>query len=81
MEYHPEILYAKYHFVRHVGRHLKIKICVQKWSKIDQKVQNGSSTRCSGNAWRINEVLVLVFKRRDIWLFLGIVVAPKCQNL
>ena len=40
MEYHPEILYAKYHFVRHVGWHLKIKKCVQKWSKIDQKVQN-----------------------------------------
>ena len=25
MEYHPEILYAKYHFVRRMGRHLKIK--------------------------------------------------------
>ena len=25
MEYHPEILYAKYHFVRHVGWHLRIK--------------------------------------------------------
>ena len=40
MKYHPEILYAKYHFVRRVGWHLKIKKCVQKWSKIDQKVQN-----------------------------------------
>ena len=38
MKYHPEILYAKYHFVCHVGWHLKIKKCVQKWSKIDQKV-------------------------------------------
>ena len=28
MKYQPEILYAKYHFVRHVGWHLKIKkIC------------------------------------------------------
>ena len=25
MKYHPETLYAKYHFVRRVGRHLKIK--------------------------------------------------------
>ena len=25
MTYHPEILYAKYHFVRRVGWHLKIK--------------------------------------------------------
>ena len=40
MKYHPEILYAKYHFVRRVGWHLKINKCVQKWSKIDQKVQN-----------------------------------------
>ena len=38
MNYHPNILYAKYCFVRSVGRHLKIKKCVQKWSKIDQKV-------------------------------------------
>ena len=76
MKYHPEILYAKYHFVRRVGWHLKMKKCVQKWSKIDQKVQNlmcsiyGSSGRCHGNACRINEVLVLVFNRGDIWLFL-----------
>ena len=41
MKYHPEILYAKYHFVRRVDWHLKNKKkCVQKWSKIDQKVQN-----------------------------------------
>ena len=40
MKYYPEILYAKYHFVRHMGWHLKIKKCVQKWAKIDQKVQN-----------------------------------------
>ena len=39
MKYHQEILYAKYHFVRRVGWYLKIKKCVQKWSKIDQKVQ------------------------------------------
>ena len=39
-KYHPEILHVKYHFVRCVGWHLKIKKCVQKWSKIDQKVQN-----------------------------------------
>ena len=25
MKYHPEILYAKYHFVRRVGWHLKMK--------------------------------------------------------
>ena len=25
MKYHAEILYAKYHFVRHVGWHLKLK--------------------------------------------------------
>ena len=70
MKYHPEILYAKYHFVRHdVGWHLKIKKCVQKWAQIDQKVQNvlyGSSGHCHGNACRINEVLVLVFNRGDI---------------
>ena len=35
-----EILYAKYHFVRRVGWYLKIKKCVQKWSKLDEKVQN-----------------------------------------
>ena len=72
MKYHPEILYAEYNFVRSVGWHLKIKKCVQKWTKIDQKVQNvlyGSSGRCHGNACRINEVLVLVFNRGDIWLF------------
>ena len=33
MEYHLEILYAKYHFVRRVGWHLKLKKCVQKWPK------------------------------------------------
>ena len=31
MKYHPEILYAKYHFVCRVGRHLRIKKCVEKW--------------------------------------------------
>ena len=36
MKYHPEILVAKYHFVGRVGWHL----CVQKLSKVDQKVQN-----------------------------------------
>ena len=70
MKYHPEIMYAKYHFVRHVGWHLKIKICIQKWAKIDQKVQNVlylcSSGCCLGNACRINEVLLLVFNRGDI---------------
>ena len=71
MKYHPEILYAKYHFVRRVGWHLKIKKCVQKWSKKDPKVQNvlylyGFSRRCHGNACRINEALVLVFNRGDI---------------
>ena len=29
----------------------------------------GSSVRCHGNTCRINEVLVLVFNRGDIWLF------------
>ena len=62
MKYHPEILYAKYHFVRRVGWHLKIKKCVQKWSKIDKKCKMcsiyGSSGLCQGNACRINEVLV-----------------------
>ena len=86
MKYHPGILYAKYNFVRRVGRHLKIKKRVQKWSKIDQIICKicsiyGSSACCHGNACRINEVLVLVFKRRDIWLFLGIVFSPKFQNL
>ena len=54
-----------------VGWHLKIKKCVQKRSKIDQKEQNelyGSSGRCHGNACRINDVLVLVFNRGEIWL-------------
>ena len=72
MKYHPEILYAKYNFVRRVGWHLKIKKCVQKWSKIDQKVQKvlyGSSGRCHGNACSINEILVIVLNRGDIWLF------------
>ena len=59
MKYHPEILYAKYHFVRRVGWHLKIKKYVQKWSKIDPEVQNG-------NACRINEAHVLLFNRGDI---------------
>ena len=40
MKYQPEILYDKYNFVRSVGWYLKIKKCVQKWSKIDQNVQN-----------------------------------------
>ena len=69
MKYHPEILYANYHFVRRVGWHLKIKKCVQKWSRVDQKVQKcftyGSSGRCHGNACRINEVL-LIFNKGDI---------------
>ena len=73
MKYHPEILYAKYNFVRSVGWHLKIKKCVQKWLKLDQKVRlcsiYGSSGHCHGNACRINEILVLVFNRGDIWLF------------
>ena len=78
MRFHPEILYDKYHFVSRVGWHLKIKKkCVQKWSKIDQKLQNVlyvwfralPSGRCHGNACRINEVLILVFNRGDIWLF------------
>ena len=73
MKDHPDVLNAKYHFVvRRVGRHLKIKKCVQKWSKIEHKMQNVpylSSARCHDNACRMNEVLVLVFKRRDIWLF------------
>ena len=70
MKYHPEILYDKYDFVRGVGWHLKIKKCVQKWSKIDQKVQNvlylWFSGRCHGNACRMNEVFVLVLNRGDI---------------
>ena len=72
MKYHPKILYAKYHFVRCVDWYLKIKKCVQKLSKIDQKVQNvlyGSSAPCHGNAFRINEDLVLDFNRGDMWLF------------
>ena len=73
MEYHPEILYAKYYFIRRVGWHLKNKKCVQKWSRIDQKVQNVLYLwffgRCHGKACRINEVLVLVFNRGEIWLF------------
>ena len=73
MKYHPEILYAKYHFVRCVGWHLIILKCIQKWSKMTQKCKMcsiyGSSGRCHGNACRINEVLVLVFNRGDIWLF------------
>ena len=55
-----------------MGWHLKIKKCVQKWSKIDPKVQNvlyGSSGRCHGKACRINEALVLVFNGGDIRLF------------
>ena len=70
MKYHPEILYAKYDFVRGVGWHLKIKKYVQKWSKkIDQKVQNVLYLwffRALPNACRINEVFVLVLNRGDI---------------
>ena len=69
MKYHPEILYAKYHFVRRVGWHLKIG---QKETKKCRMCSiYGSSGRCHGNACRINEVLVLVFNRGEIhvWLF------------
>ena len=70
MKYHPEILYAKYHFVRRVGWHLKIKKMCSKMVKIDPKVQNvlylWFPGRCHGNACRINEALVLVFNRGDI---------------
>ena len=66
MKYHPEILYANYHFVRRVDWHLKIK------KKCSEMVKNRPksakcalsmvllSGRCHGNACRINEVLVLV---------------------
>ena len=40
----------------------------------------GSSGRCHGNACRMNEVLVLVFNREEIWLFKGIVFSPKFRN-
>ena len=72
MKYHPEILYAKYHFVRRVGWHLKIKKCVLSMVKYRPKRLcsiYGSSGHCHGNACRINEVLVLVFNRGEIWLF------------
>ena len=69
MKYRPEILYAKYHFVRRVGWHLKIKKCSE-MVKNTQKCKlcsiYGSSGRYDGNACRINEALVLVFNRGDI---------------
>ena len=70
MKYHPEILYAKYHFVRHVGWHLKMySEMVKKTKKCKMRSIYGSSACCNGNACRINEVLILVFNRGDIWLF------------
>ena len=36
---HNEQLYAKYHFVGHVGRHIKLKMCSEMVKK-GQKVQN-----------------------------------------
>ena len=71
MKYHPEILYAKYHFVRHVGWHLKNKKMCSEMVKTRPKSAKcaliyGSSGRCHGNTCRINEVLVLVFNRGDI---------------
>ena len=70
MKYHPDILYAKYHFGGHVGRHIKLKMCSEMVKK-GQKVQNGLYQ------WfcRINEVLVLVFKMRHM-VVLGIVFSP-----
>ena len=39
MKYHPDILYATYHFGGHVGRHIKLKICSEmvKKAKYDTK--------------------------------------------
>ena len=70
MKYHPEILYAKYNFIWSVGWHLKItkKMCSE-MVKNRPKSADGSSGRCHGNACRINEIIVLVFNRGDIWLF------------
>ena len=56
MKYHPDILYAKYHFVGHVGRHIKLKMCSEMVKKANK------CKMCSINGFcRINEVLVLVF--------------------
>ena len=41
----------------------------------------GSSARCHDNVCMINEILVLIFKRGDILLFLGKVFSAKFQNL
>ena len=67
MNYHPEALSAKYHFVRRVGGHLKIKkkMCSEMVYSMYSPFE-----RCHGKVCRINEILVLVFKRGDIWLFL-----------
>ena len=68
MKYHPEILYAKYHFVCRVGRHFKNKkqICLE---IVKNRPKSGKcapsmvlSALWHGNACRINEELVLVFK-------------------
>ena len=40
-----------------------------------------SSVHCHGSSCKINEVIVLVFERQDMWLFLGIVFSPLFQNL
>ena len=40
--YHPEILYAKYHFVRSVGRHLKIKEMCSEMVKNSPKSAEGA---------------------------------------
>ena len=66
MKYHPEILYAKYHFVRRVGWHLKIKKMCSEMVKNRPKSAKCASGHCHGNACRINELLVLVFNSGDI---------------
>ena len=76
MKYHPDVLYAKYYFVGHLGRHIKLKMC----SEMVKKGQKCKMCSINGSC-RINEVLIVVFKRRDIcFFFLGIVFSPKFQN-
>ena len=74
-----KILYAKYHFVCHVGQHLKIKkktMCSEMVKNRPKKCKMcsiyGSSARCHDNTCGINEELVLVFKRGNVAV-LGIV--------
>ena len=73
MKYHPEILYDMYHFVRSVGWHLKIKkMCSEMVKNRPKSAKCALSMVLLGvgmERFWINDKLVLVLNRDDIWLF------------